>query len=214
MKRSSSPAPAGLTQRMAVASSRHPRRTIAIWGLIVLVSLVLVGTSLQGLTTSAHVVGATQSSQADALYDRAIGAAAGQKPTDVIVVSSKTGHRSATSLPVLSSASSKARSAPSPGITDVAHRPEPGQPAGLGRPPRSPHRICGRRATPTSNQSQPPFNGPTAPVASRSPSPATTPWATTSTPCRPAISDTAKSTSACPSPSWSCCWCSAPWSPG
>jgi hypothetical protein len=51
----------GLTQRMAAASSRRPRRTLAIWGLLVLVALVLVGTSLKGLTTDAHVVGATQS---------------------------------------------------------------------------------------------------------------------------------------------------------
>ena len=77
-----------LTQRMAAASSRRPRRTLAIWGLLVLVALVLVGTSLKGLTTGAHVVGTTQSSQAEALYNEVVGSAS-QKPTDVIVVSSK-----------------------------------------------------------------------------------------------------------------------------
>ena len=53
------------------------------------VALILVGTSLRGLTTSAHVVGTTQSSQAEALYRQAMGASASQRPTDVIVVSSK-----------------------------------------------------------------------------------------------------------------------------
>ncbi len=77
-----------LTQRMAAASSRRPRRTLAIWGLLVLVALVLVGTSLKGLTTGAHVVGTTQSSQAEALYNEVVGSAS-HKPTDVIVVSSK-----------------------------------------------------------------------------------------------------------------------------
>ncbi len=53
------------------------------------VALILVGTSLRGLTTSVHVVGATQCSRAEALYRHALGASAGQRPTDVIVVSSK-----------------------------------------------------------------------------------------------------------------------------
>ena len=78
----------GLTQRMAAASSLRPRRTLAIWGLLVLVALVLVGTSLKGLTTDAHVVGTTQSSRAEALYNEVVRSAS-QKPTDVIVVSSK-----------------------------------------------------------------------------------------------------------------------------
>ena len=77
-----------LTQMMAAASSRRPRRTLGIWGLLVLVALVLVGTSLKGLTTDAHVVGTTQSGQAEALYNEVVGSAS-QKPTDVIVVSSK-----------------------------------------------------------------------------------------------------------------------------
>ena len=77
----------GFTQRMAAVSSRRPRHTFAIWGFVVLVALVLTGTSLKGLTTTAHVVGTTQSSQAEALYDRVVGSAR-QKPTDVIVVSS------------------------------------------------------------------------------------------------------------------------------
>ena len=43
----------------------------------------------QRILTGAHVVGTTQSSQAEALYRQALGASAGQRPTDVIVVSSK-----------------------------------------------------------------------------------------------------------------------------
>src|SRR5271169_1960053 len=80
---------AGLTERLAAASARRVRLVLAIWGIAVVVALILVGTSLRGLTTSAHVVGTTQSSQAEALYRQAVGASAGQRPTDVIVVSSK-----------------------------------------------------------------------------------------------------------------------------
>src|SRR6202042_2863970 len=79
----------GLTERLAAASARRARRVLAIWGIVVVAALILVGTSLHGLTTSAHVVGTTQSSQAEALYRHALGASAGQTPTDVIVVSSK-----------------------------------------------------------------------------------------------------------------------------
>ncbi len=87
-ERFTSSAALGLTQRMATASSRHPRRTLAIWGLLVLMALVFAGTSLKGLTSTAHVVGTTQSSRAEALYSEAVGSAR-HMPTDVIVVSSK-----------------------------------------------------------------------------------------------------------------------------
>ena len=118
MKSSSRPS-LGLTQRLAAASSRRPRRTLAIWGLVVLVSLVLVGTSLKGLTTSAHVVGATQSSQAKVFYDQAIGAAAGQKPTDVIVVSSSGSTATSPSFQAFAEQlAAKVRT--NPGITNVA----------------------------------------------------------------------------------------------
>jgi RND superfamily putative drug exporter len=80
---------AGLTERLAAASARRARRVLAIWGIAVVAALILVGTSLSGLTTGAHVVGTTQSSRAETLYRQALGASAGQRPTDVIVVSSK-----------------------------------------------------------------------------------------------------------------------------
>jgi len=107
----------GLTQRMAAASSRRPRRTLAIWGLLVLVALVLIGTSLKGLTTGAHVVGTTQSSQAEALYSEVVGSA-NHKPTDVIVVSSKSSTASDQNFKALVGRL-EAKVGTSPGITNV-----------------------------------------------------------------------------------------------
>jgi len=83
--------PPGITERLAVMSARRPKRTLAIWGLVILVALVLIITSLKGLTSTAYVVGPTQSKTAEALYSQVIGShAAGRIPTDVIVVSSAT----------------------------------------------------------------------------------------------------------------------------
>ena len=115
-ERSPSSATFRLTQRMAAASSRRPRRTLAIWGLLVLVALVLVGTSLKGLTTSAQVVGTTQSSQAEALYNEVVGSA--QKPTDVIVVSSKSSTASDQNFKAFVGRL-EAKVGTSPGITNV-----------------------------------------------------------------------------------------------
>jgi uncharacterized membrane protein YdfJ with MMPL/SSD domain len=89
MKRSPLRSGAGATERLAVASARRPRRMLAIWGALVLLALILVVTLLHSLTTSAHVVGTTQSSQAKTLYNEVIGASASREPTDVIIVSSK-----------------------------------------------------------------------------------------------------------------------------
>ena len=107
----------GLTQRMAAISTRRPRRTLAIWGLVVVVALVLAGTSLKGLTTTAHVVGTTQSSQAETLYNEVVGSAS-QKPTDVIVVSSKSSTASDQDFKVFVSRL-EAKVGASPGITNV-----------------------------------------------------------------------------------------------
>ena len=107
----------GFTQRMAAASSRRPRRTLAIWGLVVLVALVLAGTSLKGLTTTGHVVGTTESSQAEALYDRVVGSAS-QKPTDVIVVSSTKSTASDQDFKIFVSRL-ETKVGASPGITNV-----------------------------------------------------------------------------------------------
>ena len=125
-ERATSSAPLGVTQRLAAASSRRPRRTLAIWGLMVLVSLVLVGTSLKGLTTSSHVVGTTQSSQAEALYNGVVGSAR-QKPTDVIVVSSKSSTASDPDFKALVGRL-EAKVGASPGITHVVANLGPGSP--------------------------------------------------------------------------------------
>src|ERR1700729_2248296 len=103
---------------MAAASSRRPRRTLAIWGLVVLVALVLAGTSLTGLTTTSHVVGATQSSKAESLYNEVVGLGSHHKATDVIVVSSKTSTASDQGFKVFVSRL-EAKVGTSPGITDV-----------------------------------------------------------------------------------------------
>ena len=113
---SSSPG-SGLTQRMAAISTRRPRRTLAIWGLVVVVAVVLAGTSLKGLTTTPHVVGATQSSQAETLYNEVVRSAS-QKPTDVIVVSSKSSTASDQDFKVFVGRL-EAEVGTSPGITDV-----------------------------------------------------------------------------------------------
>ena len=60
-KRSEGRGSVGLTERLAAASARRARRVLAIWGIAVVLALILVGTSLKGLTTGAHVVGTTQS---------------------------------------------------------------------------------------------------------------------------------------------------------
>ena len=134
---------AGPTERLAAASARRARRVLAIWGIAVVVALILIGTSLRGLTTSAHVVGTTQSSQAEALYRQAMGASAGQRPTDVIVVSSKSSTVSDGSFQQFV-ARLAARVRTAPGVTHVATDLNAGSRLGLVRPSRSPDRTAGR----------------------------------------------------------------------
>jgi RND superfamily putative drug exporter len=55
---------------------------------LVVIALVLVVTSLKGLTSTGAVVGSTQSSHAQVLYNRVLGVASTERPTDVIVLSS------------------------------------------------------------------------------------------------------------------------------
>jgi putative drug exporter of the RND superfamily len=117
--RDSGRGPAGLTERLAAASARRARRVLAIWGAAVAAALILVVTTLSGLTTGAHVVGTTQSSQAEALYRQALGASAGQRPTDVIVVSSRQSTvRDGTFRQFVARLAARVRTAP--GVTQVA----------------------------------------------------------------------------------------------
>ena len=78
----------GLTERLARASAGHPRRTFALWGVAVLVALVLVATSLHGLTSNSHVIGSPESTKAADAIARAFPGAAATEKHDVIVVSS------------------------------------------------------------------------------------------------------------------------------
>ncbi|MGH3410471.1 MAG: hypothetical protein ACRDRJ_49445, partial [Streptosporangiaceae bacterium] len=117
----------GVTGRLAAACARRPRRTLVVWGLLFLVSLGLAATCLHGLTTTTQVVGATSSSRAEALYDRATGGDAGRQPTDVIVVSSRTATASSDAFGSVV-AGLAARLRPDPGISDVRDDLGPGSP--------------------------------------------------------------------------------------
>ena len=54
----------GITERLARSCGAHPRRTLAAWAVAVVVALLLVVTSLHGLTSNAHVVGSPESTKA------------------------------------------------------------------------------------------------------------------------------------------------------
>jgi RND superfamily putative drug exporter len=82
---------AGITERLARACAAHPRRVLVGWGVTVVVSLVLVATSLHGLTSTANVVGQPESTKATDAIRRAfpITPAARQSlVSDVVIVSS------------------------------------------------------------------------------------------------------------------------------
>jgi len=57
----------GITERLARSCALHRRRTFAAWGLAVVLALVLVATSLHGLTSSGTVSGNPESARADEL---------------------------------------------------------------------------------------------------------------------------------------------------
>ncbi len=77
----------GLTERLARACAARPRRTLAVWGGVVVAALALVATSLHGLTSNSTVSGHPASAQAEELYSRAF---PGPQVTDVVVVHSET----------------------------------------------------------------------------------------------------------------------------
>ena len=79
----------GLTEKLARASAARPRRTFALWGVAVVVALVLVATSLHGLSSNGKVVGNPESTKAKDAIARAFpGVVAGEKQ-DVVVVRSR-----------------------------------------------------------------------------------------------------------------------------
>jgi RND superfamily putative drug exporter len=77
----------GITERLARVTANHPKRTLAIWGGVVLAALALVATSLHGLTSNAVVTGHPSSAKAEELYAQAFPA---PEVTDVVIVRSAT----------------------------------------------------------------------------------------------------------------------------
>ena len=81
----------GITERLARACAAHPRRTLAGWGVAVLAALVLIATSLHGLTSNAHVVGSPESTKASNAFVNAFPPTPAERKqfvSDVIVVGS------------------------------------------------------------------------------------------------------------------------------
>jgi uncharacterized membrane protein YdfJ with MMPL/SSD domain len=84
-------APQGITERLARASAARPRLTFATWAIAIVAALVLVATSLHGLTSNGTVSGSPESARADALVGGAFRASPGVRQrtfSDVVVVSS------------------------------------------------------------------------------------------------------------------------------
>jgi RND superfamily putative drug exporter len=77
-----------VTERLARTCAAHPRRTLAFWALAVVVAIVLIGTSLRGLSTQAHVIGNPQSVAATNAIEKAFPQLAAQTKADVILISS------------------------------------------------------------------------------------------------------------------------------
>jgi RND superfamily putative drug exporter len=65
------PAPQGVTERLARSCAAHPRRTFLAWGLAVVAAILLVATSLHGLTSSGTVSGSPESQRANDLISQA-----------------------------------------------------------------------------------------------------------------------------------------------
>ncbi|MGO9958572.1 MAG: MMPL family transporter [Solirubrobacteraceae bacterium] len=79
----------GVTGRLAQRAAARPKSTIGAWLAAVVLSLVLVGTTLQGLSSSAHAVGSPGSAKAADAIARAFPAQSAQAATDVVIVSSR-----------------------------------------------------------------------------------------------------------------------------
>ncbi len=81
----------GLTERIARACSAHPRRVLAVWGVVVVAALVLAATSLHGLTSTASVTGSPESARAAAAIAAAFprtSAELRRQSSDVMIVTS------------------------------------------------------------------------------------------------------------------------------
>src|SRR5690242_1132555 len=78
----------GLTGRLARASAARPRRTLALWGVAVLIAFALIATSLHGLSSTGSVVGKPESTKAKDAIARAFPDVVASEKQDVIVVTS------------------------------------------------------------------------------------------------------------------------------
>src|SRR5437762_9713968 len=77
-----------VTERLARTCAAHPRRTLALWGVAVVVAVALIVTSLHGLTTQAHVIGNPQSVAAEKAIEKEFPDIAAEAKQDVVVFSS------------------------------------------------------------------------------------------------------------------------------
>jgi RND superfamily putative drug exporter len=78
----------GLTERLARSCASRPRRTFVCWGIAVLAALVLVATSLHGLSSQGTVIGKPESTKAKDAIAKAFPQEAAAAKGDVIVVTS------------------------------------------------------------------------------------------------------------------------------
>ncbi len=78
----------GLTERLARTCAARPRRTLAFWGVAVVVALGLVATSLHGLSSQGNVEGNPESTKAKNVIAQTFPGVVASEKQDVIVVTS------------------------------------------------------------------------------------------------------------------------------
>src|SRR3954454_4443589 len=78
----------GLTERLARGGAARPRLTLALWGVAVFIALVLVATSLHGLSSQGNVEGNPESTKAKNAIARAFPGVVASEKQDVIVATS------------------------------------------------------------------------------------------------------------------------------
>ena len=78
----------GSTERLARGCAARPRLTLALWGVAVLIAVVLVATSLHGLSSQGNVEGSPESTRAKDAIARAFPGVVASEKQDVIVATS------------------------------------------------------------------------------------------------------------------------------
>ena len=79
----------GLTERLARRCAARPRLTFGLWGAAVLLALVLVATSLHGLSSQGNVIGNPESTKAKNTIAKAFPQLVASEQQDVVVISSQ-----------------------------------------------------------------------------------------------------------------------------